>query len=249
MLFISHDLSVVRYLADRVVVMYLGYIVEQGTTDQIFAPPYHPYTEALLSAIPIADTSVVKKHIVLEGDVPSAMNPPPGCPFQTRCRYKHLVPDNLCETEAAALQGTRPWPQQPVLALRRDSGRHGAGHQLRASEDKDDPAARPPAHRAGRSQAAHMAEEPGGEFDEGRPMPEPIREREHPRQPDVPTTALPERMLHEVGEGREALSDEVEPAEAPSPREQAEGKAHVRQGTTCRRNCVLAGGGAQGDWR
>ena len=99
MLFISHDLSVVRYIADRVVVMYLGYIVEQGTTDQIFSPPYHPYTEALLSAIPIADTSVVKKHIVLEGDIPSAMNPPPGCPFQTRCRYKKLVPGNLCETE------------------------------------------------------------------------------------------------------------------------------------------------------
>ena len=99
MLFISHDLSVVRYIADRVVVMYLGYIVEQGTTDQIFAPPYHPYTEALLSAIPIADTSVVKKHIVLEGDIPSAMNPPSGCPFQTRCRYKHLVPDGKCERE------------------------------------------------------------------------------------------------------------------------------------------------------
>ncbi|MGH6892401.1 MAG: dipeptide ABC transporter ATP-binding protein [Dongiaceae bacterium] len=99
MLFISHDLSVVRYIADRVVVMYLGYIVEQGTTDQIFAPPYHPYTEALLSAIPIADTSVVKKHVVLEGDIPSAMNPPSGCPFQTRCRYKHLVPDGRCEKE------------------------------------------------------------------------------------------------------------------------------------------------------
>jgi peptide/nickel transport system ATP-binding protein len=99
MLFISHDLSVVRYIADRVIVMYLGYLVEQGTTDQIFAPPYHPYTEALLSAIPIADTRVVKKRIVLEGDIPSAMNPPPGCPFQTRCRYKHLVPDKRCEKE------------------------------------------------------------------------------------------------------------------------------------------------------
>lgn len=99
MLFISHDLSVVRYLADRVVVMYLGHIVEYGTTDQIFAPPYHPYTEALLSAIPIADTSVRKRHIVLEGDIPSAMNPPTGCPFQTRCRYKHLVPENKCERE------------------------------------------------------------------------------------------------------------------------------------------------------
>ncbi|MER8389313.1 ABC transporter ATP-binding protein [Mesorhizobium sp. M1380] len=99
MLFISHDLSLVRYIADRVVVMYLGYVVEQGTTDQIFSPPYHPYTEALLSAIPIAYTSVVKKHIVLEGDIPSAMNPPTGCPFQTRCGYKKLVPDNLCETQ------------------------------------------------------------------------------------------------------------------------------------------------------
>lgn len=104
MLFISHDLSVVRYIADRVVVMYLGHIVEQGTTDQIFSPPYHPYTEALLSAIPIADTSVVKKHIVLEGDIPSAMNPPTGCPFQTRCRYKHLVPEGRCEKELPPLK-------------------------------------------------------------------------------------------------------------------------------------------------
>ena len=104
MLFISHDLSVVRYIADRVVVMYLGYIVEQGTTDQIFAPPYHPYTEALLSAIPIADTSVKKKHIVLEGDIPSAMNPPPGCPFQTRCRYKSQVSDGLCESKLPPVQ-------------------------------------------------------------------------------------------------------------------------------------------------
>ncbi len=99
MLFISHDLSVVRYIADRVVVMYLGHIVEQGTTDDIFAPPYHPYTEALLSAIPIADTSVVKKQIVLEGDIPSALNPPTGCPFQTRCGHKSEVANGLCESQ------------------------------------------------------------------------------------------------------------------------------------------------------
>ena len=99
MLFISHDLSVVRYIADRVVVMYLGHIVEQGTTDDIFAPPYHPYTEALLSAIPIADTSVEKKHIVLDGDIPSALNPPTGCPFQTRCGHKSKVANNRCDTE------------------------------------------------------------------------------------------------------------------------------------------------------
>ncbi len=87
MLFISHDLSVVRYLADRVVVMYLGQIMEQGTTDEIFAPPYHPYTEALLAAVPIADTSVEKRHIVLKGELPSPTNPPKGCPFSTRCPY------------------------------------------------------------------------------------------------------------------------------------------------------------------
>lgn len=82
LLFISHDLSIVRYLSDRVMVMYLGHVVELGDTDQVFSPPYHPYTEALLSAVPIADTSIEKTHIVLEGDIPSAMDPPSGCPFQ-----------------------------------------------------------------------------------------------------------------------------------------------------------------------
>jgi peptide/nickel transport system ATP-binding protein len=99
MLFISHDLSVVRYLSDRVVVMYLGHIVELGSTEDVFAPPYHPYTEALLSAVPIADTSVKKKRILLEGEIPSAISPPPGCPFQTRCRWKQRVPGNRCDTE------------------------------------------------------------------------------------------------------------------------------------------------------
>ena len=99
LLFISHDLSIVRYLSDRVMVMYLGHVVELGSTDQVFSPPYHPYTEALLSAVPIADTRVQKKHIVLEGDIPSAMNPPPGCPFQTRCGWKSKVPGGLCERE------------------------------------------------------------------------------------------------------------------------------------------------------
>ena len=104
LLFISHDLSIVRYLSDRVMVMYLGHVVEMGTTDQVFAPPYHPYTEALLSAVPVADTRVVKKRIVLEGDIPSAMNPPSGCPFQTRCRWKSEVGGHLCDTALPPLQ-------------------------------------------------------------------------------------------------------------------------------------------------
>ncbi len=117
LLFISHDLSLVRYLADRVVVMYLGTIAEQGTTDEVFAPPYHPYTEALLSAVPIADTSVTKKHIVLEGDIPSAVNPPPGCPFQTRCPRK-LGP--ICEQ------------QEPPIR------RFGDGHEIACHIAPDD---------------------------------------------------------------------------------------------------------------
>ncbi|MDR0809679.1 MAG: ABC transporter ATP-binding protein [Gemmobacter sp.] len=104
LLFISHDLSIVRYLSDRVVVMYLGHVVEQGSTEQVFQPPYHPYTEALLSAVPIADTRVEKQRIVLEGDIPSALNPPPGCPFQTRCRWKAEVPDGLCEREVPPMR-------------------------------------------------------------------------------------------------------------------------------------------------
>ncbi|MCI4661487.1 MAG: ABC transporter ATP-binding protein [Neomegalonema sp.] len=100
-LFISHDLSVVRYLADRVVVMYLGHIVEQGSVEQVYAPPYHPYTEALLSAVPIADTSVKKRRIVLEGELPSALNPPKGCPFCTRCPR---VIAGLCDVEEPPLK-------------------------------------------------------------------------------------------------------------------------------------------------
>jgi peptide/nickel transport system ATP-binding protein len=88
-------------------VMYLGHVVELGTTDQVFSPPYHPYTEALLSAVPIADTSVKKKHIVLEGDIPSAMNPPSGCPFQTRCGWKDQVPGGLCETDMPPVRQLR----------------------------------------------------------------------------------------------------------------------------------------------
>jgi len=96
LLFISHDLGVVRYLAERVVVMYLGRVMERGRTGDVFGPPYHPYTEALLSAVPVADPRVEKRRIVLEGPPPSALAPPSGCPFHTRCPRK-IGP--VCEHE------------------------------------------------------------------------------------------------------------------------------------------------------
>ena len=84
-LFISHDLSVVEHISDSVGVMYLGNLVEYGTTDDIFSNPLHPYTEALFSAIPIPDPDAKMKRIVLEGSIPSPANPPSGCKFHTRC--------------------------------------------------------------------------------------------------------------------------------------------------------------------
>lgn len=103
LLFISHDLPVVRYLADRIVVMYLGQVMEEGTADEVFAPPYHPYTEALLSAVPVVDTSVKRKRIILEGSLPSVLDPPGGCPFHTRCPRKL---GRICEKERPPVRRT-----------------------------------------------------------------------------------------------------------------------------------------------
>jgi oligopeptide/dipeptide ABC transporter ATP-binding protein len=87
MVFISHDLAVVRHIADRVAVMYLGRIVETGTSDRIFADPRHPYTRALLSAIPVPSPAARRNRQLLEGDVPSPIDPPPGCHLHQRCPF------------------------------------------------------------------------------------------------------------------------------------------------------------------
>lgn len=86
-LFISHDMSVIRYIAGRVGVMYLGHLVEEAPTDELFLEPKHPYTQVLLSAVPSDDPHVKKERIILEGDLPSPLNPPAGCAFCTRCPY------------------------------------------------------------------------------------------------------------------------------------------------------------------
>jgi peptide/nickel transport system ATP-binding protein len=235
MLFISHDLSVVRYIADRVVVMYLGHIVEQGTTDQIFSPPYHPYTEALLSAIPIADTSVIKKHIVLEGDIPSAMNPPSGCPFQTRCRYKSLVPDNLCETRVPPLKDLGDghkslcWlpddvlaGMEPVISFAKD-------------EKKPDPAVAAPTAESPRKTMATPPVSPLADMEAPNTPNEAMKAKAQPKVASSkaisarPGESAPEKSLTETGEGRQAVSGEVKPATAATAKEAARAEGKVGQ--------------------
>lgn len=99
-LFIAHDLSVIFYVSDRVAVMYLGKIVEVAKTDELFAHPLHPYTQALLAAVPMVDKRYRRKRIILKGTVPSPIDPPPGCRFHPRCFAKK---GKICETEEPPL--------------------------------------------------------------------------------------------------------------------------------------------------
>jgi oligopeptide transport system ATP-binding protein len=103
-LFIAHDLRVVEYISNRVAVMYLGKIVEMAPVEAIYGRPRHPYTEALLSAVPMPDPKAQKKRITLPGDVPSPIHPPAGCVFHPRCRYRQAD----CETTAPALEEIEP---------------------------------------------------------------------------------------------------------------------------------------------
>jgi peptide/nickel transport system ATP-binding protein len=120
LVFISHDLAVVRYLADRVAVMYLGQVVEYGRVEDVFAPPYHPYTEALLSAVPVPDPEAQRERILLEGTLPSATDAMRGCPFSSRCpRRVGPVCDETAPPEQALGRGHRIACHIPAAELQR----------------------------------------------------------------------------------------------------------------------------------
>lgn len=99
-IFISHDLSIVRHISDRVAVMYLGRIVELANRDSLFNHPFHPYTRSLILAVPVANPLRKKARVLLEGDVPSPVNPPQGCHFHPRCRYRQ----DVCSQNAPAME-------------------------------------------------------------------------------------------------------------------------------------------------
>lgn len=102
-LFVAHDMSVIRYISDRVGVMYLGHLVEEGDTDEVFDHPQHPYTRTLMSAVPSIDPRDNRQRILLEGDLPSPIAPPSGCVFHTRCPWA----TEACKTASCELREVR----------------------------------------------------------------------------------------------------------------------------------------------
>ena len=107
-LFIAHDLAVVEHISHRIAVMYLGKIVEYADKQTLFTNPLHPYTEALLSAVPVPNPKLKREKRLLQGDVPSPINPPPGCTFHTRCPYA----EERCKVDSPVLARNRPGPRR-----------------------------------------------------------------------------------------------------------------------------------------
>ncbi len=128
-IFISHDLSVIEHISDRVAVMYLGKIVEMASSEALYAHPFHPYTEALLNALPVPVPGAKKDRPILSGEVPSPISPPPGCHFHPRCPYAR----EICGTETPVFEEKAPG-HLASCHFSRDVGRYHVGHRVAEPE-------------------------------------------------------------------------------------------------------------------